>query len=75
MKQIKILKYYVNLDERGEYYADIRDENENTILEIDTEYAQFLSDENVKLHNLTSVWNYFRSIGMIPCNSILTKGN
>lgn len=75
MKQIKVLKYYVNLDERGEYFADIRDENENTLLEIDTEYAQFLTDENVKLHNLTSVWNYFRSIGMIPGDSILTKGN
>ena len=30
----QVLKYYINLDERGEFYADIRDESENTILEI-----------------------------------------
>lgn len=34
---IKIPKeylYYINLDERGEFYADVRDENGNTIFEI-----------------------------------------
>lgn len=70
-----ILKYYINLNERGEFYADIRDENETSIVEIDTEYAEFLSNERVNLQNVTSIWNYFRSIGMIPMNSILTKGN
>ncbi len=72
---MKTYKYYVNLDERGEYYADIRDENETTIVEIDTEYAQFLSEERVKLDNMTSIWNHFRTIGMIEYKSILTKGN
>lgn len=26
--------YYINLDERGEFYADVRDENDNIIYEI-----------------------------------------
>ena len=72
---MKIYKYYINLDERGEFNADIRDENETTIVEIDTDYAQFLSEERVKLHNVTSVWNHFRSIGMIEQHSMITKGN
>lgn len=72
---MKVWKYYCNLDERGEYFADIRDEKENTILEIDTDYARFLSEERVNLKNITSIWNYFRSIGDIPNDVILTKGN
>lgn len=26
--------YYINLDERGEFYADVRDQNGNTIFEV-----------------------------------------
>ena len=26
--------YHINLDERGEFYADVRDENEETVFEI-----------------------------------------
>jgi len=26
--------YFINLDERGEFYADVRDESNNTIFEI-----------------------------------------
>jgi hypothetical protein len=32
-----IFGYYVNLDERGEFYADVRDENDKTIYEIRNE--------------------------------------
>ncbi len=72
-----LLMYFINLNERGEFNADIRLDNDNgqSIVEIDTEYAQFLSDERVDLKSTTSVWNYFRSIGDIPYNSILVKGN
>lgn len=78
MNKPKVLFYFINLDERGEFYADIRDENDNSLVEIDTEYAEFLSDEGVVLKGhgaLTSIWNYFRTIGDIPYNSVLTKGN
>lgn len=27
-------RYFINLDERGEFYADVRDESNNTIFEI-----------------------------------------
>lgn len=72
---MRILKYYINLDERGEFYADIRDENEKTILEIDTEYAQFLSDEGVKLHSVLSVREYLRGLGDFGLSDILVKAN
>ncbi len=73
----QVLYYFINLDERGEFSADIRTGETCgvSLVEIDTDYAQFLSDERVDLRNLTSVWNYFRSIGEIPINCILTKGN
>ena len=30
----KTYRYFINLDERGEFYADVRDESNNTIFEI-----------------------------------------
>jgi len=30
----KTYRYFINLDERGEFYADVRDENDNSIFEI-----------------------------------------
>ena len=30
----KTYLYFINLDERGEFYADVRDESNNTIFEI-----------------------------------------
>lgn len=72
---IEVLEYYVNLDERGEFYADIRNKKGETLVEIDTEYAQFLTDERIRLDNMTDIWNYFRTIEMIPYNSILIRGN
>ena len=32
--EIKTLRYFINLDERGEFYADVRDDSNNTIFEI-----------------------------------------
>jgi hypothetical protein len=37
-------KYYVNLDERGEFYADVRNEQGKTVYEIDTAEAHWLYD-------------------------------
>ena len=30
----KTFEYYINLDERGEFYADVRNQNGETVLEI-----------------------------------------
>lgn len=76
MKTAKIFYYFINLNERGEFYADIRDDIDRTLIEIDTEYAEFLAEvQRVNLLNTTSVWNYFRSIGDLPSRSILVAGN
>jgi sulfur relay (sulfurtransferase) DsrC/TusE family protein len=72
---MKIFEYYINLDERGEFYADIRDKSEKSVVEIDTDYAHFLSDERVNLKNVTQIRDYFRSIGLLPNDAILVKGN
>jgi hypothetical protein len=69
------LYYYINLDERGDFNADIRDENDHSIVEIDTEYAEFLSDEGVNLRDIRSVWAYFSALGDIPKRAVLLKGN
>ncbi len=34
--------YYINLDERGEFFADVRDQGGNTVYEIHTEQAEEL---------------------------------
>ncbi|WP_305906280.1 hypothetical protein Q9L42_020770 (plasmid) [Methylomarinum sp. Ch1-1] len=41
--------YYINLDERGEFFADVRDANEQTIFEIhgfDVFEDGFMKDKN-----------------------------
>ncbi len=72
---MKTYYYFTNLNERGEYYADIRNEAGDTLIEIDTEYAQFLKDEDVNVSNLLQVWRYFRDLGDFEKNSELVKGN
>lgn len=32
--EMNTLRYFINLDERGEFYADVRDDSNNTIFEI-----------------------------------------
>lgn len=71
----RIYRYFINLDERGEFYADIRDASDNTVLEIDTDYARFLSDERVNVYNVSSLLFYFQSIGDLPQDAFLFKGN
>lgn len=72
---VRVLEYYINLDERGEFYADIRTQSGESIIEIDTDYAQFLSDEGVKLHNATSLREYFRLLGDLTLSDVLVKAN
>ena len=31
---VKTFHYYINLDERGEFYADVRDERDQTITDL-----------------------------------------
>jgi len=72
---MKIFEYFINLDERGEFFADIRNDQGETILEIDTDYAQFLTEERVNLKSLWSVSSYFKLLGDIPKEAILKAGN
>jgi hypothetical protein len=70
------LFYFINLDERGEFYADIRiGESGKSIVEIDTDYAQFLSQERVNVRDVHSVEAYFKDLGDILKGERLLKGN
>ena len=50
--------FFINLDERGEFYADVRDSNDNTVYEIhgtdlvEDGYIQDKADLNGLLHYL-----------------------
>ena len=70
-------KYYVNLDERGEYYADIRDGQDNTVWEVNTEGMSELIDDGFMNHkdDLSSLEAYLIEVGIFPKDSGLTKGN
>ncbi len=70
---MELLYYWIHLDERGEFFATIENKAGDELVKIDTEYAQFLADEGVKLHNTTSLWKYFRSMEIIPQQCIVTK--
>jgi len=48
----KTYEFYVNLDERGSFYADVRDpDTDESIYEIDTEKIQQLGEDGYMRHN------------------------
>lgn len=65
--------YYINLDERGEFRADVRNEKEETIYEISDEIFE---DGYMKHKNdLAGLESYLKEIGMMHPAGILMRGN
>jgi hypothetical protein len=66
--------YYINLDERGEFYADVRNAEDDTVFEIhgfDIFEDGYMSDKN----DLSGLQEYLVSLEIMPEDAELTKGN
>jgi hypothetical protein len=65
--------YYINLDERGEFFADVRDENETTIFEIHG--FDLVEDGFVdNLHNPSDIETHLIYLGVINSEDEVLKG-
>lgn len=71
--------YYINLDERGEFYADVRDENSKTIYELKSDESGVIwSVENGFMNHtrdLDGLTKYLKSIGVLSYFDTIQKGN
>ena len=63
--------YYINLDERGEFYADVRDENDKTVFEIkigsDNDNPDVLLDIGMKhTEDINGLEKHLKELDIIP---------
>ncbi len=65
--------YYVNLDERGEFYADVRDQEENTVFEI---HGFDLFDDGFlrNKEDLAGLKSYLEQFGIMKADDELQHG-
>jgi len=64
--------YYINLDERGDFYADVRDANGQTVFEIRSGASLNEGDSSIfedgfmrDKHDISGLTDYLRDIGVI----------
>ena len=68
----KTFLYFINLDERGEFYADVRDGSNNTILEIkgfDIFEDGWMRNKN----DLMGLRNHLVGLGVMKGDDYLTR--
>ena len=68
----KTYLYFINLDERGEFYADVRDESNNTIFEIkgfDIFEDGWMRNKN----DLMGLKNHLVDLGVMKDDDYLTR--
>lgn len=72
-------EYFVNLHERGQFYADVRDGAGKTILEIrsDDDGRVDLIDDGFMdhAHDLNGLYEYLVQMGLIDSSDTLARGN
>jgi len=69
-----IFSYYINLDERGEFFADVRDHADNTVLEIhgvDIFEDGFMSHK----YDLDGLRDYMATLGICTRDDNIIPGN
>lgn len=67
-------KYYINLDERGEFFADVRDENENNVFTI-SGFDIFEDGYMRHSKDVAGLREYLIELSIITKNDNLTPGN
>lgn len=67
-------EYFINLDERGEFSADVRDEKDNTVFEIagyDIFDDGYMSDK----YDLNGLYRHLRDMNILAPDAELYAGN
>jgi EAL domain-containing protein (putative c-di-GMP-specific phosphodiesterase class I) len=69
--------YYVNLDERGEFNADVRNLLERSVFEITTIGIHELIEDGFLKHkdDLIGLLTHLKSLEIVPKNAVLKRGN
>ena len=65
--------YFINLDERGEFYADVRNQNDRTIFEIKG-YEIFEDGFMKDKGDISGLTEYLRDLGLISKGATIQKG-
>lgn len=71
---MKTYYYFINLDERGEFFADVRNSKGSTVFEIhgfDIFEDGFMEHSN----DLSGLFDYLYELNIIEFNSEIKKGN
>ena len=69
-----IYTYYINLDERGEFFADVRDHAENTVYEIhgfDVFEDGFMTDKT----DMNGLRDYIADLGILNRSDNILPAN
>lgn len=68
-------EYFINLDERGEFYSDVRDaKTGETIIEFHREADEWDEDDE-DIRDCNAVLRYLIDCCIVPKGSTMTKGN
>ena len=70
--------YYINLNERGEFNADIRDTNDTTLYEIASSdhLNDLVEDGHMRhYHDVTSLKAYLIDMSILPADCKVYRGN
>lgn len=74
-----LFKYYINLDERGSFYADVRDSSEKTVFTIkageEGETSIFTDGYMKHKYDLVGLKAYLVELGVMKPNQKLVRGN
>jgi len=66
-------EYYINLDERGEFNADVRDADGKTVFEFDGEFFDYGWMDSKQ--DVVGLNEYLRTMNIIPSNSRTVVAN
>jgi hypothetical protein len=79
---MKKLFYFINLDERGSFSADVRDAAGKTLFEIkagneleEGETSIFEDGFMKHKHDMDGLADYLTDLGIAPCGAMLIAGN
>jgi len=72
-----LYKYYVNLDERGEFFADLRTPNDDSLWEADTQAMTELIEGGFMQHktDIASLCFHLIDCGVLPKQSKIVMGD
>jgi hypothetical protein len=72
----KRYEYFINLDERGEFNADVRDSKGKTIFEIDTDTAVYFNQDRImrSSRDIDGLAIHLKEMGVISQDSRIVAG-